>query len=102
MIRFLGDACLAEYIVAGCLRREPTIDFQTALAAGLKGKTDPEVLTLAAEAGRILVTQDVRTMPRLGDRRFRQRFPSRVNGCAKIAGGLGSGVICCGTRPSWP
>lgn len=64
MIRFLADACLAYYIVSGCLRREPAMDFKSALAANLVGKTDPEVLALAAQERRVLVTQDVRTMPR--------------------------------------
>ena len=44
MIRFLADACLADYIVSGCLRREPAMDFKSALTAKLHGKTDPEVL----------------------------------------------------------
>ena len=64
MIRFLGDACLADYIISGCLRREPAMDFKSAPSADLQGKTDLEVLELARKEGRILVTQDVRTMPR--------------------------------------
>jgi hypothetical protein len=64
VIRFLADACLAHYIVSGCLRREPAMDFKSAATAKLRGKTDLEVLNLAAREGRILVTQDIRTMPR--------------------------------------
>ena len=64
MIRFLADACLAYYIVSGCLRREPSMDFKSAAAANLAGKSDLEVLGLAAQDDRILVTQDVRSMPR--------------------------------------
>ena len=64
MIRFLGDACLADYIVSGCLRREPAMDFKSAPSADLQGKNDLEVLELAEKEGRILVTQDIRTMPR--------------------------------------
>lgn len=44
MIRFLADACLPDYLVSGCLRREPAMDFKSALAAKLEGKTDPQVL----------------------------------------------------------
>lgn len=40
------------------------MDFKSAASANLRGKTDLEVLNLAAGEGRILVTQDVRTMPR--------------------------------------
>jgi len=64
MIRFLADACPAHYIVSGCLRREPAMDFKSAAFAKLRGKTDLEVLSLTARQGRILVTQDIRTMPR--------------------------------------
>jgi predicted nuclease of predicted toxin-antitoxin system len=50
--------------VAGVLRREPGIDFQTADEANLRRLPDPEVLALAAQENRILVTHDRRTMPR--------------------------------------
>ena len=46
------------------LRREPAMDFKSAVTANLAGRTDLEVLALAAQEHRILVTQDVRTMPR--------------------------------------
>src|SRR5947207_2497738 len=64
MIRFLADADLNEGIVAGCLRREPTMDFLSANEAKLEGVPDPEVLSLAAEQNRILVSHDFQTMPR--------------------------------------
>jgi hypothetical protein len=64
MIRFPADASLNHAIVSGCLRREPAIDFLSANDAGLEGLPDPEVLALAADQHRILVTSDVRTMPR--------------------------------------
>jgi predicted nuclease of predicted toxin-antitoxin system len=62
-IMFLADADLNEDIVTGILRREPAIDFQTATAAGLEGLPDPEVLAIAAEGGRVLVSHDRKTMP---------------------------------------
>jgi predicted nuclease of predicted toxin-antitoxin system len=62
-IRFLADADLNKAIVAGLLRREPAIDFLTAHAAGLRGMSDSEVLTLAARQQRVLVSHDVGTMP---------------------------------------
>ena len=63
-VRFQADADLNEDIVAGVVRREPTIDFQTADEANLRGLPDPQVLALAAQENRILVTHDRRTMPR--------------------------------------
>jgi hypothetical protein len=42
----------------------PSINFQTAQAAGLDKLDDEKVLSLAASQGRILVSHDKRTMPR--------------------------------------
>jgi uncharacterized protein DUF5615 len=64
MIRFMADADLNEGIVAGCLRREPEMDFLSANDADLEGVPDPEVLALAAAQYRILVSHDFQTMPR--------------------------------------
>jgi hypothetical protein len=62
-VRFLADADLNKAIVSGLLRREPSIDFLTAHTAGLRGMGDAEVLALAAERQRVLVSHDVGTMP---------------------------------------
>ena len=63
-VRFQADADLDARIVRGAKRRQPLIDFQTAAEAGLRGLSDPDVLQIAADSGRVLVTQDRRTMPR--------------------------------------
>ena len=60
---FLADADFNKAIVAGVLRREPSVDFLTAQAAGLRDMKDPEVLALAARGSRALVSHDVGTMP---------------------------------------
>jgi hypothetical protein len=62
-VRYQADADLNANIVFGTLRAEPTIDFQSAVAAGLRGRPDPEVLAIAAREGRILLTHDHKTMP---------------------------------------
>lgn len=62
-IRFLADADLDAEIVRGVRRHEPSIDFKSANDAGLEGILDPEVLELAADAGRILVSHDTSTIP---------------------------------------
>jgi predicted nuclease of predicted toxin-antitoxin system len=64
MIRFLADADLNHGIVRGCRRLEPAIDFLSANEAGLAGVPDPEVLAIAAEQDRILVSHDRKTMRR--------------------------------------
>ena len=43
-VRFQADADLNHIIVQATLRREPSMDFQTAQGAGLAGVPDPEVL----------------------------------------------------------
>ena len=64
MIRFLADADFNYSIVKGCRRYEPAMDFLSANEAGLEGILDPEVLALASSENRILVTHDIKTMPR--------------------------------------
>ncbi|MDJ0734246.1 MAG: DUF5615 family PIN-like protein [Nostocaceae cyanobacterium] len=62
-IRFQADADLKQAIVTGTIRRQANIDFQSAYTAGLEGKKDSEVLAIAAQEGRVLVTHDRKTMP---------------------------------------
>lgn len=50
-VRFQADADLHQMIVTALMRREPSVDFQTATAAGLAGLRDPHVLERAATAG---------------------------------------------------
>jgi hypothetical protein len=63
-VRFQADADLDGRIIRGLRRTAPEIDIRTASDAGLAGVEDPEVLQIAADSGRILVSQDRRTMPR--------------------------------------
>ena len=61
--RFQADADLDGRILRGLRRTVPEIDIRTAADARLAGLKDPEVLRIAADSGRILVSQDRRTMP---------------------------------------
>jgi len=61
--RLQGDADLNEDILNGLLRRESAIDFKSAAEAGIRGLSDWEVLQVAKDEGRILVSHDRRTMP---------------------------------------
>jgi hypothetical protein len=63
-VRFQADANLNQMILLACVRRESSVDFQTATSAGLMGLADEIVLARAADEGRVLVTHDHRTMPR--------------------------------------
>lgn len=59
-VRFQADNDLRRTIVRGVPRRLPMADFQT---QPLNDIDDLAVLHMAAEAGRIVVSHDVRTMP---------------------------------------
>ena len=63
-IKFLADENLRRAIVLGVRRREPGISFLQAFEVGAAGKDDLTVLRIAADEERILVSHDVRTMPR--------------------------------------
>ena len=63
-LRFQADVNLNQLMLRAVCRREPALDFHTAEAAGLGGLLDPEVLARTADAGRVLVTHDLQTMPR--------------------------------------
>lgn len=63
IVRFQADADLHQAIVTGTIRRQPNLDFRSAQAAGLEGKKDSEVLAIAAQDRRVLVTHDRKTMP---------------------------------------
>lgn len=62
-IRFQADNDLDQRIVVATRRLDPTIDFQTAHALKLHGVPDNLVLSWTADAARILVSHDRRTMP---------------------------------------
>ena len=64
MIRFMADADLKDAIVEGCRRLEPAINFLSSNDTNLEGVPDRIVLALAAAENRILVSHDLRTMPR--------------------------------------
>ena len=73
--RFQADNDLDQRIVTAVRRLGPAVDFQTAPTLDLHGLSDPEVLALAAEQGRVLVSHDRRTLPY----HFRQFIASRTS-----------------------
>jgi predicted nuclease of predicted toxin-antitoxin system len=62
-VRFQADADLDCRVLRGLRRAAPGVDIRTAVDAELANVDDLEVLQIAADAGRILVSQDRRTMP---------------------------------------
>jgi predicted nuclease of predicted toxin-antitoxin system len=63
MLRLLIDQDLDHDILRGLIRRIPQLDAMTALEIGMGRATDPQLLTWAAQEGRIIVTHDRKTMP---------------------------------------
>ena len=62
-VKFQADADLDGRILRGLRRAAPEVDIRTAADAAFAGLKDPEVLRIAADSERILVSQDRRTMP---------------------------------------
>jgi Domain of unknown function (DUF5615) len=67
-LKFLADNDLSEHIRRGLLRLEPSIDFLGKQEGGIVGLSDPEVLRIATEMGRIVVSHDRNTMTAHFDR----------------------------------
>ena len=63
MLRLLVDQNFDHDILRELIRRVPQIDAVTAFEIGMSEATDPELLTWAAQNGRVIVTFDRRTMP---------------------------------------
>lgn len=61
--KFMADADVPQDLIDELCRREREINFLIASVAGTRGPSDPQVLGLAADDGRILVSCDRNTMP---------------------------------------
>jgi len=62
-VLYQADNDLRKAIVRGAVRREPQTNFRSAQGARLDRVPDPEVLAIAADEGRILVSHDFQTVP---------------------------------------
>lgn len=64
MLRLLFDENFHYDIVRGVRRRLPEADLVRVQDEGLRGVSDPDLLAWAAAEQRILVTHDLKTMPK--------------------------------------
>ncbi|MGD9894352.1 MAG: DUF5615 family PIN-like protein [Dehalococcoidia bacterium] len=71
----LADESVNRRIVSGLRRRKADIDLVRAQDVGLIGASDPAVLDWAATNQRIVVTQDVNTLPGYAFGRVRAGLP---------------------------
>lgn len=62
-MKFLADENFDDRILRGLLRRQPDLDIVRVQDLKVAGADDPTVLAWAAQAGRILLTHDERTIP---------------------------------------
>lgn len=91
MLRLLADENLNAHIVRGLRRRLDGLDLATVQSLGLAGADDPAVLQVAAEQGRVLVTQDVQTMTRFAFERVDAGLS--MPGVIEIVAGAALGVV---------
>lgn len=75
MIRFAADENFNHTITRGLLRRQPNLDIVRIQDVGLVGAKDEVVLEWAASEGRVLLTQDARTVTKLAFDRARAAKP---------------------------
>ncbi len=73
MLKFLLDENFNNNIYRGISRSNPELDIVRVQDCGLAGDPDPEVLTYAAEEGRVLLTHDVHTLTHFALRRIQKK-----------------------------
>ena len=74
-MRLLTDEDFNRRILRGLQRRRPNLDIITVQDAGLRGRSDAEVLQWAADETRIVVTHDVSTLSDAAYERVRASLP---------------------------
>ena len=64
MLPLAADENFDNGILRGLRQRRPDLDVVRVQDVGLSGADDPAILAWAAREGRVLLTHDIRTMPR--------------------------------------
>ena len=75
MVAFLADENLNNNLIRALSRRRPGIDLQRVQDVGLRTHSDEEIIEYAVAERRILLTHDVRRLPRS---MFRTLFRHRL------------------------
>lgn len=74
-VRLVTDEQIARKLLVGLRRIVEDVDVVRVQDVGLRTFDDPTILAWAADAGRVLVTQDIRTMPDFAHQRVAARLP---------------------------
>ncbi|MEN3335265.1 MAG: hypothetical protein V7641_4630 [Blastocatellia bacterium] len=74
-MRLLIDENFNQRILRGLIARLPSLDHVVVQDTDLQGAKDPSVLAWAAELNRILVTHDIKTIPKYAYERVVARQP---------------------------
>jgi predicted nuclease of predicted toxin-antitoxin system len=74
-LRFLADENFNNDLLRALVRQLPDLDVVRAQDIVVSGADDPTLLAWAAQEGRILLTHDVRTIPRFAYERVRAGQP---------------------------
>src|ERR1043165_10119988 len=69
------DENFNQRILRGLKHRVPNLDYSVVQEAGLGGGSDQNILAWAAERNLVLVTHDLKTIPRFAYERVAQRLP---------------------------
>jgi hypothetical protein len=107
MLRFLADENFHNHILRGIVRRLPEFDLVRAQDVGLEEAPDPVLLDWGEREERILLTHDVRTMPRHAYARV--SAGGRIVGVCIVPRSVPIGqaieelllVAQCGTKEDW-
>lgn len=75
MLRLAADENFDNDILRGLRRRRPGLNLARVQDAGFSGMDDPTVLEWAASEGRILLTHDVKTVPKYAYERVGAGLP---------------------------
>jgi hypothetical protein len=75
LLSLLADENFNGDITRGLRRRRPQVDLVRAQDVGLSGAQDPPILEWATQAGRIVLTQDLKTVPCYAYERVRAGLP---------------------------
>lgn len=75
MIRLLIDENFNHRILRGLKLRQPKIDYLVVQQTEMQGSSDPRLLAWAAEQDRLLLTHDLKTIPKYAYQRVESGLP---------------------------